>query len=135
MPIIFSIKSKQPVVPQKTSFCGTTPPAAEKGGYKRRKYQLPDGISYHKRTRKYVARVYEKQNGRRITKWLGSFSTVKSAELAIALARINPVPTHEQIAARAYQLYVDRGYVDGFAEQDWVTACLQLKLIEESGNA
>ncbi|TVQ61368.1 MAG: DUF2934 domain-containing protein [Phycisphaerales bacterium] len=32
------------------------------------------------------------------------------------------VPTHEQIAARAYELYLERGCEDGHAQEDWVRA-------------
>lgn len=37
-------------------------------------------------------------------------------------------PTHEQIARRAYELYAQRGYVDGYAEEDWAQAERELKL-------
>ena len=30
-----------------------------------------------------------------------------------------PLPTEERIRLRAYELYEQRGRVDGFAEQDW----------------
>jgi hypothetical protein len=31
-------------------------------------------------------------------------------------------PTHEEIAARSYELYLARGGQDGHAEQDWLQA-------------
>ena len=31
-------------------------------------------------------------------------------------------PTYEEIAVAAYQLYLDRGAVDGFADEDWLQA-------------
>jgi hypothetical protein len=37
-------------------------------------------------------------------------------------------PTHEQIARRAYELYLARGATDGQAEQDWMQAERELKL-------
>jgi hypothetical protein len=37
-------------------------------------------------------------------------------------------PTHEQIARRAYELYLARGATDGQAEQDWTQAERELKL-------
>ncbi len=37
-------------------------------------------------------------------------------------------PTHEQIARRAYELYLARGATDGHAEQDWMQAERELKL-------
>lgn len=32
------------------------------------------------------------------------------------------VPTHDEIAARAYQFYLERGCEDGHAEADWIRA-------------
>lgn len=40
----------------------------------------------------------------------------------------NRGPTHEQIARRAYELYAQRGYIDGYAEEDWAQAERELKL-------
>ena len=38
-------------------------------------------------------------------------------------ARVSAAPaTEEQIRARAYQLFVERGYQGGNAEQDWLRA-------------
>jgi hypothetical protein len=34
----------------------------------------------------------------------------------------DPIPGREQIAERAYYLYLDRGRADGSALQDWLTA-------------
>jgi hypothetical protein len=41
----------------------------------------------------------------------------------------NPSPNshHEAIARRAYEIYASRGYVDGFAEEDWLEAEAQLR--------
>lgn len=36
-------------------------------------------------------------------------------------------PTHDMIATRAYQLYVERGYVDGHHEEDWSRAESELR--------
>ena len=36
-------------------------------------------------------------------------------------------PTHEQIAARAYELYLARGSVDGYSEEDWLLAEAELR--------
>lgn len=41
--------------------------------------------------------------------------------------RTPPAPTTEQIAQRAYQLYLERGCVDGYAEQDWKQAERELQ--------
>ncbi len=36
------------------------------------------------------------------------------------------LPTHEEIAKRSYELYLQRGAVDGFHEQDWLQAEAEL---------
>ncbi len=33
-----------------------------------------------------------------------------------------PAPTHDEIAARAYQIYQERGYAPGDPMQDWLQA-------------
>ena len=33
-----------------------------------------------------------------------------------------PAPTHDQIAARAYEIYQERGYTPGDPMQDWLQA-------------
>jgi hypothetical protein len=35
-------------------------------------------------------------------------------------------PTHHEIAARAYQLYVERGRLDGYDVDDWLQAEYEL---------
>lgn len=35
-------------------------------------------------------------------------------------------PSHEEIAKRSYELYLQRGAIDGFAEQDWLQAEAEL---------
>ncbi len=35
-------------------------------------------------------------------------------------------PSHEEIAMRSYQLYLQRGAVDGYHEQDWLQAEAEL---------
>jgi hypothetical protein len=37
-------------------------------------------------------------------------------------------PTHEQIAARAYEIYLARGGFDGRSEDDWLQAERELRL-------
>lgn len=37
-------------------------------------------------------------------------------------ARTEPAPTHDEIAARAYQRYLERGRRDGFDLDDWLDA-------------
>jgi len=36
-------------------------------------------------------------------------------------------PTHEAIAARAYELYLARGSMDGYSEEDWLLAEAELR--------
>jgi hypothetical protein len=36
-------------------------------------------------------------------------------------------PTHEDIAARAYELYLARGSLDGYSEEDWMLAEAELR--------
>jgi hypothetical protein len=36
-------------------------------------------------------------------------------------------PTHEEIAARAYELYLARGSLDGYSEEDWLMAEAELR--------
>ena len=39
----------------------------------------------------------------------------------------NHEPTHEEIAARAYELYLARGSLDGYSEEDWLVAEAELR--------
>jgi hypothetical protein len=36
-------------------------------------------------------------------------------------------PSHEEIAARAYELYLARGSLDGYSEEDWLMAEAELR--------
>jgi hypothetical protein len=36
-------------------------------------------------------------------------------------------PTHDEIAARAYELYLARGSLDGYSEEDWMLAEAELR--------
>jgi len=36
-------------------------------------------------------------------------------------------PSHEDIAARAYELYLARGSLDGYSEEDWLLAEAELR--------
>lgn len=36
-------------------------------------------------------------------------------------------PTHDEIAKRSYEIYLERGTVDGFAGNDWAHAEAELK--------
>jgi hypothetical protein len=44
-----------------------------------------------------------------------------------AAAASNHEPTHEDIAARAYELYLARGSMDGYSEEDWLLAEAELR--------
>jgi hypothetical protein len=37
------------------------------------------------------------------------------------------LPTQEAVRVRAYQIYVQRGYTDGHALEDWLTAETELR--------
>ena len=43
-----------------------------------------------------------------------------------AAAKTTAKPTHEQIAQRAYEIYVERGCTPGDPMQDWLRAELEL---------
>lgn len=47
----------------------------------------------------------------------GAASTTEAAKLP---------PSHEEIAVRSYELYLQRGAVDGYHEQDWLQAEAEL---------
>jgi DUF2934 family protein len=51
------------------------------------------------------------------------------AATASSVNRSEPThePTHEEIAARAYELYLARGSVDGYSEEDWMLAEAELR--------
>jgi hypothetical protein len=51
--------------------------------------------------------------------------TGKAAAKAVA-ATGSAGPTHEQIAKRAYELYLARGSVEGHHEEDWLLAEAEL---------
>ena len=36
-------------------------------------------------------------------------------------------PTHDEIAARAFELYLARGSLDGYSEEDWLLAEAELR--------
>jgi hypothetical protein len=42
-------------------------------------------------------------------------------------AIIEYLPSHEEISARAYAYWVERGYADGSPEQDWLRAEAELR--------
>ena len=54
--------------------------------------------------------------------------TATPAAQAAAPARSNTVLTHEQIARRAYEIFLARGGQHGSAEQDWQQAERELRL-------
>ncbi len=58
--------------------------------------------------------------------------TSKSSSTAIGKPRATPTtPTTEEIALRAYQIYLERGGTPGNALEDWTRA--ERELQEESG--
>jgi hypothetical protein len=48
-------------------------------------------------------------------------SKAKAATAATAAGR-KRTPTHEEIAVRSYELYLERGREEGHAEEDWLRA-------------
>ncbi len=44
-----------------------------------------------------------------------------------AAAGLTSEPTREQVAARAYELYLARGSLDGYHEEDWLLAEAELR--------
>ena len=52
---------------------------------------------------------------------------VRSASKAKGATASTSEPTHEEIAARAYELYLARGSVDGYSEEDWMLAEAELR--------
>jgi hypothetical protein len=55
---------------------------------------------------------------KRMPKAKTTSETTKKPRKAAAL----PAPTHDEIAARAYQIYQERGYTPGDPMQDWLQA-------------
>ena len=53
---------------------------------------------------------------------------VKAApsKAAVTLTSVS-APTHDEIAKRSYELYLERGSVDGYASDDWARAEAELK--------
>jgi hypothetical protein len=51
-----------------------------------------------------------------------SSSAAKPASFGAADGKSRPADLEEEIRARAYQLYVERGFQDGFAQDDWLRA-------------
>jgi hypothetical protein len=49
-----------------------------------------------------------------------------AAGAAPKLARV-PLPTHDEIARRSYEIYLERGSVDGHDADDWARAEAELK--------
>jgi hypothetical protein len=52
---------------------------------------------------------------------------VKAASTGKAAASPSAEPTHDEIAARAYELYLARGSLDGYSEEDWLLAEAELR--------
>jgi hypothetical protein len=52
---------------------------------------------------------------------------MKTASSAKAAVVSTAEPSHEEIAARAYELYLGRGSLDGYSEEDWLLAEAELR--------
>ena len=55
---------------------------------------------------------------------------VKTASSSKAAVVSSSEPTHEEIAARAYELYLARGSLDGYSEEDWLLAEAELRRVK-----
>jgi len=49
----------------------------------------------------------------------------------IAPKVFQPMPSHQQISARAYEIYQSSGYADGRDQQDWFQAEREMFAIQE----
>ena len=52
--------------------------------------------------------------------------TASNGKAAVAVS-VSADPTHEEISARAYELYLARGSLDGYSEEDWLLAEAELR--------
>ena len=52
---------------------------------------------------------------------------VKAASTSKAAIASTAEPTREQVAARAYELYLARDSLDGYHEEDWLLAEAELR--------
>jgi hypothetical protein len=59
--------------------------------------------------------------GRKTTK-AEKTSAPKTSKAKSTKAGAKRTPSHEEIAARSYELYLARGREDGHAEEDWLQA-------------
>jgi hypothetical protein len=57
----------------------------------------------------------------------GTAPKMKTASNGKAAVAASADPTHEEIAARAYELYLARGSLDGYSEEDWMLAEAELR--------
>jgi Protein of unknown function (DUF2934) len=54
-------------------------------------------------------------------------ASTSTASMGKAAGASKHDPTHEDIAARAYELYLARGSLDGYSEEDWLLAEAELR--------
>jgi Protein of unknown function (DUF2934) len=54
-------------------------------------------------------------------------ATMSKSKAAAASSVSRGEPSHEEIAARAYELYLARGSLDGYSEEDWLIAEAELR--------
>ena len=53
-------------------------------------------------------------------------NTRSETAVPIALKKFQPLPSHEQISQRAYEIYQSGGCADGRDQQDWFRAELEM---------
>lgn len=53
-------------------------------------------------------------------------SSKKATDSTTTAAAVKATPSYEEIAKRSYELYLQRGGIDGYHEQDWLQAEAEL---------
>jgi hypothetical protein len=72
--------------------------------------------------------MFMKMIGRKTVKGVKtSAPMVKAASSKKSAVAAQHEPSHEEIAARAYELYLARGSLDGYSEEDWLMAEAELR--------
>jgi hypothetical protein len=67
-----------------------------------------------------------KSTGRKTVKGTKVSAPLSAKAKSVSKTATAIPPTHEQIAKRAYELYLERGSVEGHHEEDWLLAEAEL---------
>ena len=65
--------------------------------------------------------------GTKVSAPLSAKATSKKSATTTATAIATSDPSYDQIAKRAYELYLERGSVEGHHEEDWLLAEAELR--------